>query len=501
MASQATPIGGHEYDFDVVVIGGGSGGLATSKECAKLGAKTACLDFVVPSPAGTTWGLGGTCVNVGCIPKKLMHQAGLLGEGLSDAKGFGWKLSSDGHDWETMVTGIQEYIGSLNWGYRVALRDNNVTYLNAKGVFVDAHTLQCTKKNGKVETITSNKFVIAVGGRPKYLGVEGDKECCITSDDVFSLPAPPGKTLCIGASYISLETAGLLTGLGYPVTVMARSVFLRGFDPEIADQIVGFMERHGTRFIRSSVPKKFEKLPNGKVKVTYTNQDFGMDMEEEFDTVILAVGRTACTDDLGLASAGLALERSGKLNAVHEQTDVASIFAVGDVLESRQELTPVAIQAGKLLAQRLFAHGTKTMDYNGVPTTVFTPLEYSCCGLSEEDAEKEYGADDLEVYVSYLKPLEWATNKEEHNGTMHREDNVCYVKMICVLSQKEKVVGLHYLGPNAGEVMQGYAVAMKVGATKADFDTTVGIHPTVSEEFTTLSITKRSGENAQKKGC
>jgi hypothetical protein len=330
----------------------------------------ACLDFVVPSPAGTTWGLGGTCVNVGCIPKKLMHQAAQLGEGVSDAQAFGWKLASEGHDWDKMVAGIQDYIGSLNWGYRVSLRDNKVTYLNAKGKFVDAHTLQCTKKNGKVrfhaahtsrtrgretqassrvrktlpnrlrlllrqlprpplpavpstlteqrphmllsrhsqtgrtalpwqvETITTNKVIIAVGGRPKYLGVEGDKQCCITSDDVFSLPKPPGKTLVIGASYISLETAGLLTGLGYvptpplpavsppstspatpprvlltsrlvhryPTTVMARSVFLRGFDPEIAEQIVGYMERHGTRFIRSSVPKKFEKLADGRVR-------------------------------------------------------------------------------------------------------------------------------------------------------------------------------------------------------------------------------------------
>jgi pyruvate/2-oxoglutarate dehydrogenase complex dihydrolipoamide dehydrogenase (E3) component len=261
------------------------------------------------------------------------------------------------------------------------------------------------------------------------------------------------------------------------------------------------MERHGTRFIRSSVPKKFEKLADGRVKVTYTNSDFGNDVEEEFDTVILAVGRDACTPDLGLEAVGLALEKSGKLAATHEQTHVDNIFAVGDVLESRQELTPVAIQAGRLLAQRLYNHGSRTMDYEGVPTTVFTPLEYSCCGLSEEDAEKRYGADDLEVYVSYLKPLEWCCNKEEHNGTMHREDNVCYVKMICVLSEKEKVVGLHYLGPNAGEVMQGYAVAMKVGATKEDFDNTVGIHPTVAEEFTTLTITKRSGHDAQKKGC
>ena len=169
----------------------------------------ACLDFVKPSPQGTTWGLGGTCVNVGCIPKKLMHQAGILGESFSDAKEYGWKIASEGHDWQKMVGAIQDHIGSLNFGYRVALRENNVTYLNAYGAFVDPHTITATKKNGKVETITSDKFIIAVGGRPSYLDVPGAKECCITSDDVFSLEKAPGKTLCVGASYILSRDRGL----------------------------------------------------------------------------------------------------------------------------------------------------------------------------------------------------------------------------------------------------------------------------------------------------
>ena len=221
---------GHSYDYDLVVIGGGSGGLAASKEAAKLGKKVACLDFVKPSPQGTRWGLGGTCVNVGCIPKKLMHQAGILGEGMSDAKAFGWTVGETKHDWPTMVNAIQEHIGSLNWGYKVALRDAQVTYINAMGKLLDAHTVECTKKNGDKSTITSQTIIIAVGGRPAYPGVEGDKECCITSDDIFSMDTPPGKTLCIGASYISLETAGFLNALGFDTTVMYRSILLRGFD-------------------------------------------------------------------------------------------------------------------------------------------------------------------------------------------------------------------------------------------------------------------------------
>jgi len=492
----------HGYDYDLVVIGGGSGGLAASKEAAKLGAKVACLDYVVPSPAGTTWGLGGTCVNVGCIPKKLMHQAGILGEGFSDAKAFGWDVTPGGHDWEKMVTAIQEYIGSLNWGYRVNLRENKVDYLNAKGAFKDAHTILCTKKNGKTSEITTDKVILAVGGRPAYPGVEGDKECCITSDDIFSLPKSPGKTLCIGASYISLETAGFLTALGNDVSVMARSVFLRGFDQEIAEKIVSYMERHGTKMIRSSVPKKFEKTADGKVKVTFTNSDFGNCVEEVFDTVMVAVGRTACTADLNLEAAGVVVNpKSGKLEAPTEQTNVDHIYAIGDVLHQRQELTPVAIQAGVLLARRLFGGATKMMDYTNVATTVFTPLEYGTVGLTEEEAVAKYGEENVEVYMSFMKPLEWALNKEMHNNVMHREDNVCYFKLISLLNENERVIGLHYLGPNAGEIIQGFAVAMKAGATKAHFDDTVGIHPVIAEEFTILSITKRSGQDANKKGC
>uniref|UniRef100_A0A7S0X6A9 thioredoxin-disulfide reductase (NADPH) n=1 Tax=Mantoniella antarctica TaxID=81844 RepID=A0A7S0X6A9_9CHLO len=500
MASSS--MGNHSYEYDLVVLGGGSGGLAAAKEAAKLGAKVICLDFVKPSPAGTTWGLGGTCVNVGCIPKKLMHQAGILGESFSDAKEFGWNVKSEGHDWNKMVTAIQDHIGSLNFGYRTTLRDKNVEYMNAYGAFVDAHTITATKKSGKVQTITADKFIIAVGGRPSYLDVPGARECCITSDDVFSLPAPPGKTLCVGASYISLETAGFLAALGYDTSVAIRSVPLRGFDTEIADKIVGFMERHGTNFMRDSQPSKFEKTPEGKIKVTVKNTVFGSEFDAEFDTVVLAVGRFAVTEGLNLAAAGVERNpKNGKIPCIDEVTNVPHIYAVGDVLDTRQELTPVAIKAGMRLVQRIYNGGTLKMDYDLVPTTVFTPLEYGCIGMSEELAVETFGADNVEVYQSYFKPLEWVLNHEEHDGVAHREDNACYAKLITNLADDERVVGFHYVGPGAGEVTQGYAVAMKMGAKKSDFDGTVGIHPTVSEEFTLLSVTKRSGVDAAKKGC
>jgi thioredoxin reductase (NADPH) len=434
-----------------------------------------------------------------------MHQAGLLGESFSDAKEYGWKVQSEGHDWQKLVSAIGDHIGSLNFGYRTALRDGNVTYLNAYGAFVDPHTITATKKNGKEETITADKFVIAVGGRPSYLDVPGAKEFCITSDDIFSKAEAPGKTLCVGASYISLETAGFLTALGYDTTVAIRSIPLRGFDVEIAEKIVGHMERHGTTFMRDSQPSKFERNEEtGKIKVTIKNTVFGSEFEAEFDTVVLAVGRYAVTAGLNLSAAGVEFNpKNGKIPCVDEQSNVPHIYAIGDVLDTRQELTPVAIKAGVRLVRRVFGKGkyNDKMNYDLVPTTVFTPIEYGCVGMSEELAIETYGQENVEVYQSYFKPLEWTVNHQEHEGVMHREENACYSKLITNLADSERVVGFHYVGPNAGEVTQGYAVAMKMGATKSDFDNTVGIHPTVSEEFTLLSITKRSGVDATKTGC
>jgi len=486
----------HNYDYDIVVIGGGSGGLAASKEAARLGKKVAVCDFVKPSPAGTTWGLGGTCVNVGCIPKKLMHQAALLGEAVKDAGSFGWGVEPAQHSWTKMVEEVQNHIGALNWGYRVALREKSVQYLNEYAQFVDNHTIKTTNKKGKEKTVTAAKFILATGGRPRYPAIPG-AELGISSDDLFSLPHSPGKTLLVGASYIALECAGFLAGMGYNTTVMVRSILLRGFDQQIANKIGDYMEEHGVNFVRQCVPISIERLEEGapgKVKVTAKYED-GTEYTDEFNTVIFAIGRDACTENIGLDNIGLALNPKNKkiLHDASEQTNVENVFAIGDVLDDKPELTPVAIQAGKLLARRLCGTSDLVTDYETVCTTVFTPLEYGCCGLSEEDAEKKFGEEDLEVYHQSFWPLEWTV--------AHRPDNACYAKMICVKSQQEKVVGFHYLGPNAGEVTQGFGIALKMGATKADFDNLIGIHPTTAENFTTMEITKRSGVDASASGC
>ena len=499
--------------YDLIVIGGGSGGLACAKKASKLlgqsdaGPKVAVCDFVKPSPPGTTWGLGGTCVNVGCIPKKLMHQASLLGEGMHDAKSYGWEVAEQTkHNWETMVTNVQMHIKSLNFGSRSDLMTEGVKYYNAYATFTDANTVTAVDKKGKTHTLTADKFVVATGGRPRYPDIPGAKEHCITSDDVFAMKTPPGKTLVVGASYVALECAGFINGVGFDTTVMMRSIPLRGFDQQMAGHIKTYMEETAKiKFLEGAVPTAVELTDGGRKKVTWQLKD-GTTASDEYDTVLLAIGRNVCTDAIGLDAAGVKVNpRSGKVPVSStEQTNVPHIYALGDIIDGEAldppsaltELTPVAIQAGRLLASRLYGGGTRRMDYQMVPTTVFTPLEYGCVGLTEEAAIAAYGEANVEVYHQYFTPLEWRVVT-----SARRKCQEGYAKLIVHSADANRVVGLHITGPNAGEMVQGFAVAMRCGATKDDFDATVGIHPTCVEMLTTMDITKRSGESPKVKAC
>ncbi|XP_051784995.1 thioredoxin reductase 1, cytoplasmic-like isoform X2 [Erpetoichthys calabaricus] len=489
----------HSYDYDLIVIGGGSGGLAAAKEAAGFGKKVMVLDYVTPSPKGTKWGLGGTCVNVGCIPKKLMHQAAVLGEAISDSRKFGWDVQEQvSHDWDLLTQAVQNHVRSLSFNYRRSLMDKNVTYLNAYGMFVDENTVKATDKNMKETYHTAADFIIATGERPRYLGIPGDKELCITSDDLFSLPQSPGRTLVVGASYVALECAGFLAGLGLDVTVMVRSILLRGFDQQMANKIGEYMEEHGICFLREIVPTKIERIEEGtpgKLRVTATSVKDGENHEGEYNTVLLAIGRDACTHSIGLENVGVKLnEKTGKVPVNEkEQTNVPHIYAIGDILEGKLELTPVAIQAGRLLARRLYGGQNTECDYNNVPTTVFTPLEYGACGRSEEKAIEAFGEENIEVYHSSFWPLEWTVP--------NKGKDTCYAKIICNKQDNDRIVGFHILGPNAGEITQGFAVAMKCGMTKVQLDNTIGIHPVCAEVFTTMSITKSSGGSVSASGC
>lgn len=494
-ASRDTAAG--QQDYDLLVIGGGSGGLACAKEAAQLGKKVAVVDYVEPSPRGTKWGLGGTCVNVGCIPKKLMHQAALLGGLIRDAPHYGWEVAQQApHDWRKMAEAVQNHVKSLNWGHRVQLQDRKVKYFNLKASFVNEHTVCGVTKGGKETLLSAEHIVIATGGRPRYpTHIEGALEHGITSDDIFWLKESPGKTLVVGASYVALECAGFLTGLGLDTTVMIRSIPLRGFDQQMSSLVTDHMASHGTQFLRGYTPLRVRRLQDSQLQVTWKDLTSGKEDMDTFNTVLWAVGRVPETGSLSLEKAGVNIHPESKKVLVDdgEATSVPHIYAIGDVAEGRPELTPTAVMAGRLLAQRLCGQSSDLMDYNNVPTTVFTPLEYGCVGLSEEEAMARHGEEHVEVYHAYYKPLEFTVAE--------RDASQCYIKMVCLREPPQRVLGLHFLGPNAGEVTQGFALGIKCGASYAQVMRTVGIHPTCAEEVAKLRITKRSGLDPTVTGC
>jgi thioredoxin reductase (NADPH) len=485
-----------KFDYDMLVIGGGSGGLACAKEAKEFGANVCLLDYVKPSPHGITWGIGGTCVNVGCIPKKLFHTSALYGslikDGVLDA--YGWKIAPEekGYEikWEELVQNISDHIGSLNFGYKVQLRKAGITYINAYGTLTDPNTVLAVDKDGKETKITAKSIVIATGGRPSFPSDLPGVEYCISSDELFSLPHRPSSALVIGASYIALESAGLLNGLGCKTTVMVRSVLLRGFDRQMAQLIGDSLEEEGVEFIRESVPQKIVKNSStGLLDVTYVGAK-GIVSTKSYDTIMCAIGRTYV--DNGLSQIGVKLSESGKVITDYcEMSSVKCVFAIGDINEGKPELTPVAIKAGKMLARRLFGKAFGPMDYTNIPTTVFAPIEYGTIGLSEEAAIEKYGADQVNVYHTGFNPLEWSLP--------HKAGAYC--KLICTANDNDRVIGFHLFSPNAGEVTQGFALAMRLKATKADFDNVVGIHPTIAEEFTTLTFTKKEKATVVKSGC
>ncbi|XP_028159860.1 thioredoxin reductase 1, mitochondrial [Ostrinia furnacalis] len=414
-----------------------------------------------------------------------------------EAVAYGWQvpqLNAVKIDWSALTESVQNHIKSVNWVTRVDLRDKKIEYINGLGEFKDPHTIIATLKNGSKKELTARNIVIAVGGRPHYPDIPGATEYCISSDDIFSLSHPPGKTLVVGAGYIGLECAGFLNSLGYPATVLVRSVPLRGFDQQMARMVTNEMEERGVKFQHRCVPQSVEKLESGQLKARWLNTETNDQFEDVFDTVLIATGRYMLTKALNLEAAGVnSLSENGKIVAPTEQTNVPHIFAVGDVLESRPELTPVAIHAGRLLARRIFTGATQQMDYDNVATTVFTPLEYGCVGLSEEAATERFGQDNVEVYHAFYKPTEFFIPQ--------RNIKNCYIKAVALREAPQRVLGLHFVGPVAGEVIQGFAAAVKCGLTMELLMNTVGIHPTVAEEFTRLNITKRSGRDPNPASC
>ncbi|KAM9327709.1 thioredoxin reductase 1, cytoplasmic-like [Pholidichthys leucotaenia] len=456
-------------DYDLLVIGGGSGGLAVAKEAARRGRKVLLLDLMVPSPRGTK---------------------------------RGW------HGWRELVQAVQQQLESASLELERELRSCGVSYLHARGQIVGPHTVQVTNINGSKRTVTADIVIISTGTTPQYLGRPGEREYCLVSEDLLSLPHPPGRTLVVGGSPEGLEWAGFLFSLGMPVTVMPQLHILPGFDLKMAEKMENHLIVHGVDFLHHSSLTKVdqvvdvisgksaaepEQVSKRRCQVTITSKE-GQMKQEIFDTVLLAVGRRPCTGDIGLECVGVQCSQDTGKILVNErdQTSVDHIYAIGSVQHRRPTTTGLSMHAGKLLACRLYGGNDILCDYTWIPTVVLTPVEYAACGLSEETASLTFGDANVEVYHSYYWPLEWRLPAKNKNS--------CYVKVICHIPDQERVVGLHIMGPNAGDILQGFVTAMTCGLTKQQLDATVGVHPYSAQVFTCLTQTQRMSEALMLRG-
>lgn len=446
--------------FDYICIGGGSGGIASANRAAMHGAKVALIE---------AQDLGGTCVNVGCVPKKVMWHGAQVAEAMNlYAADYGFDVNVNGFDWAKLVENRQAYIGRIHQSYDRVLGKNDVNVIRGFAKFVDEKTVEV---NG--EHYTADHILIAVGGRPTIPAIPG-AEHGIDSNGFFELEEQPKRVAVVGAGYIAVEIAGVLNAFGTETHLFCRKESpLRSFDPMVIDTLVEVMEAEGPTLHTHSVPKEVVKEADGSVTLHLENGQ-----SQNVDTLIWAIGRHPATDAINLSATGVATNAKGFIKVdEYQNTSVNGIYCVGDIMEGGIELTPIAVKSGRLLSERLF-NGQKEakLDYNLVPTVVFSHPPIGTIGLSEPEAIAEYGEDNVKVYTSSFTAMYTAV-------TQHRQP--CRMKLVCAGSD-EKVVGLHGIGFTVDEMIQGFAVAMKMGATKADFDAVVAIHPTGSEEFVTM---------------
>lgn len=446
--------------FDYICIGGGSGGIASANRASMYGARVALIEAK---------DLGGTCVNVGCVPKKVMWHGAQIAEAMHlYAKDYGFDVSVNGFDWAKLVESRQAYIGRIHQSYDRVLNNNEITVIKGFAKFVDAKTVEV---NG--EHYTADHILIAVGGRPSIPNIPG-AEYGITSDGFFELQQQPKRVAVIGAGYIAVEIAGVLHALGTKTDLFVRKESpLRSFDPMIIETLTEVMATEGPTLHTNSVPKEVVKQQDGSLTLHLENGE-----SCNVDTLIWAIGRKPATDLINLQATGVELNKGGyiKVNE-YQQTNISGIYCVGDIMEGGIELTPVAVKAGRQLSERLFNNKPNAkMDYNLVPTVVFSHPPIGTIGLTEAEAIEKYGEDNIKVYTSGFTAMYTAV-------TSHRQP--CKMKLVCE-GMDETVVGLHGIGYTVDEMIQGFGVAMKMGATKADFDSVVAIHPTGSEEWVTM---------------
>jgi glutathione reductase (NADPH) len=443
-----------KYDYDLFTIGAGSGGVRASRFSANFGARAAVAEERF---------MGGTCVNVGCIPKKLFAYASHFSEDFENAAGFGWSVGERRFDWPTLVANKNKEIERLNGIYRRLLHGAGVEVFESRARIVDPHTVEVGGKQ-----VTAEHILIATGGWPVIPDIPG-KELAITSNEAFYLEKLPERILIVGGGYIAVEFAGIFQGLGVEVIQLYRGpVFLRGFDSDLRYFLAEEMRKKGVdlRFNHNVV--SIEKADGRLCAILDSGR------ECDVDAVMFCTGRAPNSRGFGVEEAGVVLGKNGAIKVDdYFQTSVPSIYAIGDVID-RMQLTPVALAEGMAVANTLFNGKPTKMDYANVASAVFSNPNVACVGLTETQARERFGR--VRVFTSDFKALK---------HTLSGSDERCFMKLV-VRREDDRVLGCHMVGPDAGEIIQGMAVALKCGATKAQFDATIGIHPTAAEEFVTM---------------
>ncbi len=444
--------------FDLIAIGGGSGGLAHAQRAAEYGVKAGVVE---KGP------LGGTCVNVGCVPKKVMWYAASIAESVRLAESFGFSIPAGTHDWPALKTARDAYIARLNAIYASNLDKRNVTHIKGHARFLDANTIEVDGQRYEAD-----RFTIATGGYPQFPDIPGS-ELGISSDGFFELPERPNKVALVGSGYIAVELVGVLRALGCETDLFIRKdSVIRSFDKMLQDELLLAMDAEGISVTKGFVPAKLERQADKSLTLAAEDGRAA----SGYDCVLWAVGRLPGTADLGLETTGIEIDRRGFIPVDKFQTtSVEHISAIGDVTGAAA-LTPVAIAAGRRLSDRLYGGmDGRYLDYSNIATVIFTHPPIGTVGLTEDEARNQYG-DTVKVYGSRFNPMKFALSE-------HKQP--CTMKLITV-GDDEKIVGCHVIGDGADEMLQGFAVAVKMGATKRDFDDTVAIHPTGAEEFVTM---------------
>ncbi len=444
--------------FDLIAIGAGSGGLSAAERAAEYGKKTAVIENNK---------LGGTCVNIGCVPKKVMWFASGINETIHNASGYGFDVDLRGFSWEKLIEAREGYIkGILDW-YGNYLVDSNITHLQGTGSFVDAHTVDVDGKH-----YTADHIVIAPGGKPVIPDIPG-AEHMLSSDGFFALKEQPKRVAVVGAGYIAVELAGLLNGLGSEVSLLLRKdQFLSSFDAMLRETLMEEMINAGVNIMPRTNIERVEKRNDGCLDIYCVN---GVRLEG-YDVLICAIGREPNTQPLNLDAAGINYNERGYIPTDEfQQTNVEGVYAVGDVTGQAQ-LTPVAIAAARRLSDRLFNNmPDRKLDYSNIPTVMFSHPPIGTIGMTEGEARAKHG-DAVKVYQTRFTAMYHALSPHQQRTAM---------KLVCI-GAEEKVVGCHIIGMGADEMLQGFGVAIRMGATKKDFDNCVAIHPTSSEELVTL---------------